>query len=85
MTAGSEPFVVPGGDHRQLLTKGQDLQMEEAATTEQASQSKDQRGEERLHREEATVREEKTSTGSARDCRKIKFLTFGSMRIFIYR
>ena len=64
MTAGSEPFVVPGGDHRQLLTKGQDLQMEEAATTEQASQSKDQRGEERLHREEATVREEKTSTGS---------------------
>ena len=24
-------------------------------------------------------------TDSLRDCRKIKFLTFGSMRIFIYR
>ena len=44
VTAGSEPFVVPGGDHCQLLTKRQDLQMEEAATTEQASQGKEQRG-----------------------------------------
>ena len=64
MTADSEPFVVPRSDHRQLLTKGQDLQTEEAATTEQASQGKEQRGEERLHREDATVREEKKSTGS---------------------
>jgi CspA family cold shock protein len=36
VTTGSEPFVVPGGDHRELLTKGQDLQMEEGATTAQA-------------------------------------------------
>ena len=62
--AGSEPFVVPRGDHRQLLTKGQDLQMEEGAATEQASQGKEQRGEERLHRDDATAREEKRSTGS---------------------
>ena len=41
MTAGSEPFVVPRGNHRQLLTKGQDLQMEETATAEQANQDKE--------------------------------------------
>ena len=44
-TAGSEPFVVPRGDHRKLLTKGQDLQMEEGAVTEQTRQGKKQRGE----------------------------------------
>ena len=38
--------------------------MEEAATTEHAGQGKEQRGEERLHREDASVREEKKSTGS---------------------
>jgi hypothetical protein len=38
VTAGREPFVVPGGDHRKFLRKGQDLQMEEGATTAQASQ-----------------------------------------------
>ena len=37
--------------------------MEEGAATEQASQGKEQRGEERLHWEDATVREEKRSTG----------------------
>ena len=61
--AGSEPFVVPRGDHRQLLTKRQDLQMEEGAATEHASQGKEQRGEERLHRDDATVREEKKVNG----------------------
>ena len=64
MTPGSEPFVVPRGDHRQLLAKRQDLQMEKDATTEQASQGKEQRGEERLHRDDATAREEKKSMGS---------------------
>ena len=62
--AGSEPFVVPRGGHRQLLTKRQDLQMEEGAATEHASQGKEQRGEECLHRDDATVREEKRSTAS---------------------
>jgi len=64
VTAGSEPFVVPRGDRRKLLTKGQDLQMEKGAATEQASQGEEQRGEERLHGEDGTVREEKRSTGS---------------------
>ena len=36
--ADSEPFVAPRGDHRQLLRKRQDLQMEEGATTRHASQ-----------------------------------------------
>ena len=58
--------MVPGGDHRKLLTKGQDLQMEEGATAEHASQRKKRRSEERLHRKDATVREEKRSTGSSR-------------------
>ncbi len=64
VTAGSESFVVPRDDRRKLLTKGQDLEMEEAATTEQASQGKEQRGEECLHRDDATAREEKKSMGS---------------------
>ncbi len=64
VTAGSEPFVVPRGDHRKLLTKGLDLQMEEGAATAQTHQGKKQRGEGRLHLEDATVREEKKSTGS---------------------
>ena len=38
--------------------------MEEGAATEQAGQGKEQRGEERLHWEDATVREGKRSTGS---------------------
>jgi len=38
--------------------------MEECAATEQASQGKEQRCEERLHQEDATAREEKRSTGS---------------------
>jgi len=71
--AGSQPFVVPCGDHRQLLTKRQDLQMEEGPATEQARQGNEQRqarqgneqrGEERLRRDYATVREEKKPTRS---------------------
>ena len=42
--------MVPRGDHCKLLTKAQDLQMEE--------------GEGRLYLEDATVRDEKMSTGS---------------------
>jgi hypothetical protein len=38
--------------------------MEEGAATEQASQGKEQRCEERFHREDATVRENKKSTES---------------------
>ncbi len=55
----SEPSMAPRGNHRKLLTKGQDLQMEEGAATEQASRGREQRSEERLHLEDATVREEK--------------------------
>ena len=65
VTTGSQPFVVPRSDHRKLLTKGQDLQMEEGAATEQTSQGIDQRSEERCHRVDATVRQEKRSTGSS--------------------
>ena len=64
MSAGSEPCVVARGGHRRLLMKGQDLQMDEGAATEQTRLGKKQRGEKRLHLQNATVREEKKSTGS---------------------
>jgi hypothetical protein len=64
-TARPEPSAISCGDHRTLLTKGQDFQVQEASTPDKTGHRREHRGEERLHPKDATALERKKSTKSS--------------------
>jgi hypothetical protein len=64
-TARPEPSAISCGDHRTLLTKAQDFQVQEASAPDKSGHRREHREEERLHPKDATALEEKKSTKSS--------------------